>query len=217
MKLPDPEKLRIIYYPHPILKEVCAPVDQFGPDLGAVANKMLELMREGKGIGLAAPQVGLTIRLLVCNATGEPGNDLVCVNPRFVELTGAAEGEEGCLSIPDIFGDVDRAQRVVVETTNLEGERIKVEASDLRARAIQHEIDHLDGILFLDHLSPLKRRMLMKKWKKLRKGKTGFLKEVAPAKTVEEKTKKKEKKDKPEKKPKTSKTKTTKKKSSKKE
>jgi len=153
MKLPDPDKLTIIYYPHPILKEVCAPVDQFGPELEAVANKMLELMREGKGIGLAAPQVGLTIRLFVCNATGEPGNDLVCVNPRFVELTGAAEGEEGCLSIPGVTATMRRATHALIEAVDTDGNRFQRSGVDLEARVWQHEADHLDGRLITDNMS----------------------------------------------------------------
>ena len=88
--------------------------------------------------------------------------------------------EEGCLSIPDIFGDVDRAARIVIETTSLDNTRLRIEATELKSRALQHEIDHLDGILFLDHLSPLKRQMLMKKWRKSRKGQSGYLKEVSP-------------------------------------
>ena len=153
MKLPDPDKLRIIYYPHPILKEVCAPVDQFGSELGAIANKMLELMGEGKGIGLAAPQVGLTIRLLVCNATGEPGNDLICVNPRFVELTGAAEGEEGCLSIPGVTVTMRRAAHAVMEAFDTDGNLFQRSGVDLEARVWQHEADHLDGRLITDNMS----------------------------------------------------------------
>ena len=113
----------------------------------------------------------------------EAGEDppVVLIDPVIVERDGKIRGEEGCLSIPEIFGDVDRSAEIVVETTSLEGQRMRIAASDLCSRAIQHEIDHLDGILFLDHLSPLKRHMLMKKWKKLRKGKTGYLKEVALA------------------------------------
>ena len=96
-----------------------------------------------------------------------------------MERDGTDRAEEGCLSIPEIFGEVDRSTTIVVETTTLGGERIKIEAADLGARVIQHEIDHLDGVLFLDHLSPLKRRMLLQKWKKLRKGKTGYMQEVS--------------------------------------
>ena len=98
MYLPDPDSLRILCYPNPILKKKCAPVEAFGDDLGVIANRMLELMHEAEGVGLAAPQVGLLIRLFVCCPSGEPNDDLVCVNPRLKDLTGAAEVEEGCLA-----------------------------------------------------------------------------------------------------------------------
>ncbi|UCD24844.1 MAG: peptide deformylase [Gemmatimonadota bacterium] len=163
----------------PVLREQSSAVGTVDNEVRQLVTDLFDTMRADDGIGLAANQVGVARRVAVVEVNDEPS--VVLIDPVIVERTGQVRGEEGCLSIPDIFGDVDRAQRVVVETTNLEGERIQLEASDLRARAIQHEIDHLDGILFLDHLSPLKRRMLMKKWKKLRKGKTGFLKEVSPA------------------------------------
>lgn len=148
-----------------------------------LVKDLFETMRADEGIGLAANQVGVTRRVAVVEVQDEPA--VVLIDPEIVEKEGTVRGEEGCLSIPDIFGDVDRAFRIVVETTTVEGKRERVEATDLRARAIQHEIDHLDGILFLDHLSPLKRRMLLKKWKKLRKGATGYLKQVSatPAKS----------------------------------
>jgi peptide deformylase len=163
----------------PVLREQSSEVGTVDAAVRQLVNDLFDTMRADDGIGLAANQVGIARRVAVVEVSDEPS--VVLIDPVIVERTGQVRGEEGCLSIPDIFGDVDRAQRVVVETTDLEGQRIKVEASDLRARAIQHEIDHLDGILFLDHLSPLKRRMLMKKWKKLRKGQRGFLKEVSPA------------------------------------
>jgi peptide deformylase len=105
----------------------------------------------------------------------------VLIDPVIVERYGRDRSEEGCLSIPDLFGEVERATRIVVETTALDGARTRVEAVDLRARAVQHEIDHLDGTLFIDHLSPLKRRMLVRKWEKQRKGESGFIKTPAPA------------------------------------
>jgi peptide deformylase len=163
----------------PVLREQSTAVGTVDAEIRQLVTDLFDTMHADDGIGLAANQVGIAQRVAVVDVADEP--PVVLIDPVIVERTGQVRGEEGCLSIPDIFGDVDRAQRVVVETTTLEGDRIKVEATDLRARAIQHEIDHLNGILFLDHLSPLKRRMLMKKWKKLRKGKTGFLKQVSPA------------------------------------
>jgi len=163
-----------------VLRERASEVGQIDDEVRQLVADLFDTMRADDGIGLASNQVGETRRVAVVEAGEDPA--VVLIDPVIVERDGKIRGEEGCLSIPDIFSDVDRSARIVVETTSLEGERVRITASDLCSRAIQHEIDHLDGILFLDHLSPLKRRMLMKKWKKLRKGKTGYLKEVAPAK-----------------------------------
>ncbi|UCG86024.1 MAG: peptide deformylase [Gemmatimonadota bacterium] len=162
----------------PVLREVSTAVGQVDNAIRQLVEDLFDTMRADDGVGLAANQVGIARRVAVVEVSDEPS--VVLIDPMIVEREGKVRGEEGCLSIPDIFGDVDRAERVVVETTTLEGERIRVEASDLRARVIQHEIDHLDGVLFIDHLSPMKRRMLMKKWKKSRKGKTGYFKVVSP-------------------------------------
>ncbi len=164
----------------PVLRERAQEVGEVDDEVRQLVSDLFETMHADDGIGLAANQVGLRRRVAVVQAGDEPS--VVLIDPVIVEREGKIRGEEGCLSIPDIFGDVDRSARIVVETTNLDNERIKLEASDLVSRAIQHEIDHLDGVLFIDHLSPLKRRMLMTRWKKLRKGKPGYLKEVAPVK-----------------------------------
>jgi peptide deformylase len=106
---------------------------------------------------------------------------LVLVNPTIVHRGDETEtSEEGCLSIPEIFGDVERPVSIIVEATNRSGASFRLETSGYQARAIQHEIDHLDGVLFLDHLSAVKRGLLLSKWKRLRKGETGFIKEVTP-------------------------------------
>ncbi len=167
----------------PVLRERAAEVAVVDDEVRRLVNDLYETMNAAQGIGLAANQVGLATRVAVVEVgDGEP---LALINPEILEREGRERSEEGCLSIPEVFGDVDRATRVVVETTTTEGERIRVEATDLKARAIQHEIDHLDGVLFIDHLSPLKRRMLLNKWQKLRKGETGYLKEL-PATPVRE-------------------------------
>lgn len=164
----------------PLLRERAGEVEQIDDSLGQLVEDLFDTMRADKGIGLAANQVGERQRVAVVDV-GDGEDSVILINPVVVEREGTIRGEEGCLSIPDIFADVDRAARVVVETTSLDGTRHRIEASELKSRAIQHEIDHLDGILFIDHLSPLKRRMLLKKWQKLRKGQTGHLKEVTPA------------------------------------
>jgi peptide deformylase len=164
----------------PILRQRTRQVRAVDDAVRRLVEDLFDTMRADKGIGLAANQVGETLRVAVVDV-GEGEEPVVLINPEIVEREGTQRAEEGCLSIPEIFADVDRAARIVVETTDLGGARRRVAAADLKSRAIQHEIDHLDGILFLDRLSPLKRRMLMKKWQKLRKGQTGFLKEVASA------------------------------------
>ncbi len=146
-------RLGIVFYPDPVLLRAAAPVTVFDDGLRTLAGRMLELMREAKGVGLAAPQVGEGIRLFVCNAVGEPGHDLAFVNPRFVELTGSDDHEEGCLSIPGVTVNVRRATSVVMEAFDLEGRPVRAEATDLPARIWQHEVDHLDGRLIIDRMS----------------------------------------------------------------
>ena len=153
MRLPDPDKLRIVHYPDPVLKKVCAPVEGFGPELKALANKMLSLMHQAEGAGLAGPQVAIPIRLFVCNPTGEPGDDLVCVNPRFIQLTGAEEKEEGCLSIPGVSVTMRRATHAVMEAWDTDGRLFQRTGRDLEARIWQHEADHLEGRLLTDNMT----------------------------------------------------------------
>jgi peptide deformylase len=163
----------------PILRERSSEVAEVNDQTRKLVEDLFDTMRAENGIGLAANQVGVTQRVAVVD-TGE-GDAIVLINPVILERHGKDRAEEGCLSIPDLYGDVNRAERIVLETTTPEGDRVRLEVSALPSRAVQHEIDHLDGILFLDHLSPLKRRMLVKKWKKSRKGQNGYLKEVSPA------------------------------------
>ena len=163
----------------PVLRQRCDDVESVDDDVRTLVKDLFDTMYAAEGIGLAANQVGLARRVAVVDTGDDPA--VVLINPVILERQGNDRGEEGCLSVPDIFGDVDRAERIVVESTDVDGQRKQHELTGLAARAVQHEIDHLDGILFLDHLSPLKRRMLLKKWKKLRKGQTGYLKEVSPA------------------------------------
>jgi peptide deformylase len=165
----------------PVLRERAAEIEQVDDEVRQLVRDLFDTMHADNGIGLAANQVGIARRVAVVQT--EEDDAVVLIDPVMVEREGQVKGEEGCLSIPDIFADVERSARVVVEITTVDNERVRVEASDLMSRAIQHEIDHLEGVLFLDHLSPLKRRMLMKKWKKLRKGASGYIKEVVPRAT----------------------------------
>jgi peptide deformylase len=136
-------------------------------------------MRASKGVGLAANQVGLATR--VCVVETDEDHSYALVNPVIVERdTAVLKEEEGCLSIPDIYADVERSARVVVEALDEDGQSRRVEGTGLLARALQHEIDHLDGILFLDRVGPIKRRFLLRDWEKKRRGSRGYLKEVQP-------------------------------------
>ena len=165
----------------PILRQKSAPVKQLDDAVRRLVDDLFETMRTAKGVGLAANQIGFARRVAVVDIGEDDPPPLVLINPVIVERGDEKEtAEEGCLSIPDIFGDVTRPARVVVEALDQEGRRSRVEAHGYKARAIQHEIDHLDGILFLDHLSAVKRGLLLSKWKKSRKGQTGYLKEVTP-------------------------------------
>jgi peptide deformylase len=161
----------------PVLRERSAEVAELDDEVRRLIDDMFETMEAAQGVGLAANQVGVARRVAVIDADGER---FAMVNPVLVEVSGRATGEEGCLSIPDIFGEVTRPERVVLEATGRDGQRFRLEAQGLTARAIQHEIDHLDGILFLDHLGPIRRKMLLARWKKDRRGETGYIKQVKP-------------------------------------
>ncbi len=150
----ETEKLTIVHYPHPALRKQCAPVDVFDDRLRQLAERMLELMHAQKGVGLAAPQVGLPIRLIVTNHTGEAGDDQIFVNPVIRDMHGNVEAEEGCLSLPGINVQVRRAQRCKITAQDLDGKPIEREGADLLCRVWQHETDHLGGTLIVDRMGP---------------------------------------------------------------
>ena len=160
----------VITFPSPLLRRVSEPIEVVTDELRQLAQDMCEVMYDEPGIGLAAPQVGHAVRLIVVDTewTEEDSerNSLVVVNPFISESEGKIVWEEGCLSVPDLTADVERKARVVLEGTDLDGLPIREEAEELRAVCFQHEIDHLDGILFIDHISRLKRTMYTKKRKK---------------------------------------------------
>lgn len=161
----------------PILREETTPVDEVTDELRALIDDMFETMYAAKGIGLAAPQVGRTERIAVVDVDGNP---IVLVNPEIALSEGKTREEEGCLSIPDIYGDVDRAKRVVVRALDRNGNPFEIDAEDLLARCLQHEIDHLHGRLFIDYLSLVKRRAALAKWEKLRKGDKSHTRKIVP-------------------------------------
>jgi peptide deformylase len=156
----------------PILRQSTVPVQEITEDLRTLVADMFETMHHARGIGLAAPQVGRTERLAVIEIEGEP---LVVINPEILETSGKSKAEEGCLSIPDIYADVERPNDVVVRAMDLDGNTYEVEATELLARCLQHEIDHLHGKLFLDYLSVLKRTAALTKWKLQQDKYPGFI------------------------------------------
>ena len=149
--------LQIIHYPHPTLRHVSKPLKRVDAELKQMVAEMFELMYEHEGIGLAANQVDLPYRLFVCNPEGDPrAKDAECVfiNPVILKGSGQHEREEGCLSIPGVYAPVVRKEKISVQAYNLAGEEISGELDGLFARVVQHEVDHLDGRLFIDRISP---------------------------------------------------------------
>ncbi|MEP6714697.1 MAG: peptide deformylase [Terriglobia bacterium] len=162
------------YLNDPILEKVAAPVENFGtPALQKLVDDMFETMYAAHGVGLAAPQVGVSERVLVIDITGrEEGTEpepVVLINPEVIAKEGRQTGEEGCLSIPGFRAPVTRANKATVKARNVQGEEFEISGEALLARAMLHEIDHLNGILFLSHLSTLKRDVMKRKIKKLQK------------------------------------------------
>jgi peptide deformylase len=160
----------------PILREETRPVDEVTDELRTLVKNMFETMYLAKGIGLAAPQVGRSERIAVVDVDDKP---MVLVNPEVIESSSnKAKAEEGCLSIPDVYGDVERPAIVRVRATDLDGKAFEIEATELLGRCLQHEIDHLHGKLFVDYLSVLKRRSAMAKWTKEKDKYPGFVRRL---------------------------------------
>ena len=164
----------------PVLRQHSAEVKTVDDEVRRLVDDLYETMDAARGVGLAANQVGVARRVAVVDADGDR---FVMIDPTIVEAEGRATAEEGCLSIPDIYGDVTRPDRVVIEALDQEGTRYRKEATGLKARAIQHEIDHLDGILFLDHLSLIRRQMLLARWRREHSDDAGHTREVQAAPT----------------------------------
>lgn len=160
--------LEIITIGHPTLARRALPVENINQEIVELARNMVETMHQAPGIGLAAPQVNVSLRLITVDlSVGENQNDLIImINPEIIEAEGEQVGEEGCLSVPGIYEKVVRPSRILLRGNDLDGREIKLEASDLLARVFCHEIDHLDGKLFVDRLSPLKRRLIRGRLKK---------------------------------------------------
>jgi len=162
--------LDILILPNPILRKKCGPIIRIDQNVVKTARDMIETMYDAPGVGLAATQVGLNIQLAVIDANRKPDeygkNPLILFNPKIIEKSGSIKHDEGCLSIPGAFEEITRAAKIKVSYTNEKGKETVVEATGLLAQALQHEIDHLNGILYIDHLSSLKRKLVKKKFKK---------------------------------------------------
>lgn len=165
----NPEAFRLRTYGDPVLRQRAAEVTDFGDLLERQAEKMYEIMYEHGGVGLAANQVGLLQRLIVLDVELDDGVRYAkpLVNPVILERSGEEVCDEGCLSVPELRSDVARAERIRVEARNLEGAPVTFVAEGMLARAIQHEIDHLDGVLFVDRLSPVRRKLVEKRLKQM--------------------------------------------------
>jgi peptide deformylase len=147
--------MQIVPYPHPALRWKSRDITRIDDPLRNVVARMFELMYESKGIGLAANQVGLPLRLFVVNVSGDPekkDEEVVFINPVIRNRSGSAVGEEGCLSLPGLYADVARPEAITVEAFDIDGQPFRIKTDDLPARVIQHETDHLDGVLFIDRI-----------------------------------------------------------------
>jgi peptide deformylase len=164
-------KLTIVKYPDPVLAQPAEPVTEFNDELRKLVSDMFETMHDGQGVGLAAPQVGVSKRLIVIDLSGDknPEERIVLVNPEIIESEGRQNGEEGCLSFPEIREKVVRAARVKVRAQNEHGEWFEQEGEELLSRCFQHEIDHVDGKLFIYRMSPLKRDIALRKIRKMQR------------------------------------------------
>ncbi len=156
-------RLSILKFPDPRLRRIAEPVTAVTESIRQLAADMLETMYAARGIGLAATQVNRPLRLLVLDISEEHDAPMVFINPEIRERTGSQVCDEGCLSVPGEYAEVERAERVRVCAIDLDGQDFELEADGLLAVCIQHEIDHLDGKVFLDYLSPLKRRVIEKR------------------------------------------------------
>ncbi len=161
--------LKLTLYPDPILKRRAAPVLTIDDEVRDRVREMFEILYREKGVGLAAPQVGWGVRLFIANPAGEPNPEgaRVYINPRILAAEGELREEEGCLSIPEVRGIVGRSRKVLVSAQDLVGRGFEEEAVDLKSRVVQHELDHLDGILFISRLSSLDRLRVNKELKNL--------------------------------------------------
>jgi len=156
--------MEVLHFPHPVLRKKCDKVEAVDEEIKKIAADMAETMYAEKGIGLAAPQVGITKRIIVVDVDEEL---ITLINPEITVSGEKEKMEEGCLCLPKVSVEVERLTLVHMEGMGIDGEKISIDAEDLLARAFQHEVDHLNGMLIIDHLSKVKRDMVVKKFRKL--------------------------------------------------
>ena len=158
----------ICIYPEPVLGSKAQPVEKIDDALQRLIDDMIETMYAAPGIGLAAPQVGVSLQLFVVDVTGgrEPDGLMTFINPEILQMTGHAREDEGCLSVPEIYGPTPRFANVLLRGTNRDGQSIEIAAEGLLARAFQHEFDHLQGLLFFDRMGPVSRDLIKRKYRR---------------------------------------------------
>ncbi len=164
-------KRDIVIYGSKVLRRKADPVDEVDDEIRTLVQDLLDTLEEAEGVGLAAPQIGVSKRVCVVDVSSQDSDTppIALVNPRIKIGEGMAIAEEGCLSIPDLYGDVSRYTNVAIEALDRDGESFDVKADGFFARVLQHEIDHLDGKLFIDYLTPLKRQLMRGALKRLKK------------------------------------------------
>lgn len=161
------EKLDIVLYPEQGLREVCKPVKEMTDQIDQLIDDMFYTMYDAPGIGLAAPQIAVQERIIVVDVSESKDQPIALINPEIVRTAGKITWEEGCLSLPGVYGKVNRPSDIIVKGMNRDGKIVEIEANDLLAVCLQHEIDHLNGKMFIDHLSGLKRTRALQQFRKL--------------------------------------------------
>jgi len=165
----------VVTYGNPFLKRRASEITEIDDSVKKLAEEMFETLDRSRGVGLAAPQVGVPLRLIVLSIPSDDGTRWKCaiVNPELVSKNGRITSEEGCLSVPGVYEDITRAEEVEVKGLDLEGKEMRVKGKGLLAKAVQHEIDHINGILIVDRLSAIKRHVLQKRLRKLEESSKG--------------------------------------------
>lgn len=159
----DPSDLSLICYPNPVLRQMARPVEVVDDRIARIGEQMIDIMVDSGGVGLAAPQVGLPLRIIVVSPSGKSQDAQVLINPVLSEFNGVSEMEEGCLSVPDVRARVRRAAVCTLDALDIDGGRFHLDAVDFYATILQHEVDHLDGKLFIDRLNTLSKMAIRRK------------------------------------------------------